>query len=410
MTYTIEVKNQQPTAAAKVTLTDPRPPFETVVAVHPSQGFCTGVGSTVVTCSLGTLTPGASAQILVTSNIAANAVTPSIARNAPRAGWLAIVLPADAANASAARGANASAAHGTDGTAANAANAATSGTDVIVDTATTACPTCGPPASASAVISVIAGFPPQATADVQIVKTVNHATAIVGQTLTYRLAVKNNGPDVATGVALTDTTSLLMHVLSVATSQGTCVPSPPYPFACQLGTIAPGATVTVTARASIEALGTEVNTGSVTTEALDPNLANNISSATTRIFGLLKLSKTAPPDVGAGEKVTFHLKVSNPTIVALTSVKVCDQLPLGLALAGSSPKARLSNGRFCWTIAKLHSHGSKRLTLTALALPGASGRLVNHATATAPSVRKPARARRTVTVIPASLPPSPVTG
>jgi uncharacterized repeat protein (TIGR01451 family) len=61
VTYTITVTNEGPGLAAGVTVTDTIPAGSTFVSATPSQGTCTG--TTTVVCSLGTLTPAASATI-----------------------------------------------------------------------------------------------------------------------------------------------------------------------------------------------------------------------------------------------------------------------------------------------------------------------------------------------------------
>jgi uncharacterized repeat protein (TIGR01451 family) len=68
-TYMIATANLGPAAASNVTVTDVLPAGVTLVSATSSQGSCSG--TTTVTCALGTLSPGGSAQmfILVTKNV-----------------------------------------------------------------------------------------------------------------------------------------------------------------------------------------------------------------------------------------------------------------------------------------------------------------------------------------------------
>ena len=72
--------------------------------------------------------------------------------------------------------------------------------------------------------------------------TAKPASVKKGQTASYKFTVKNNGPDSAGNVALTDIVSN-GTVLSITPSQGTC--SKAAISVCRLGTLAAGANATV---------------------------------------------------------------------------------------------------------------------------------------------------------------------
>jgi len=63
LTYTITVKNNGPSGATGVTITDSLPATVTFVSATPSQGTCTGTAT--VTCGLGSLTNGSSATVTI---------------------------------------------------------------------------------------------------------------------------------------------------------------------------------------------------------------------------------------------------------------------------------------------------------------------------------------------------------
>ena len=79
-------------------------------------------------------------------------------------------------------------------------------------------------------------------ADLQVTVTAKPVSVRKSQTASYKLTVKNNGPDSASNVALTDIVSN-GTVLSITPSQGTC--SKAAISVCRLGTLAAGATASV---------------------------------------------------------------------------------------------------------------------------------------------------------------------
>ncbi len=156
-----------------------------------------------------------------------------------------------------------------------------------------------------------------------------------------------------------------------------------------------GKTATITVTAKVNRAGAEKNTASATSAGKDPKPNNNLASARTVLRPVLRLHKTATPKtVKAGGTITYHLKASNPTSVVIKQVKACDAIPLGLVFQGATPKAKLSEGKECWTIKTLGAGDSRTFTVHARALKGTSGTKTNHATVTgkAPPARKP-RAR-----------------
>jgi uncharacterized repeat protein (TIGR01451 family) len=123
---------------------------------------------------------------------------------------------------------------------------------------------------------------PVAEADLSVVKT-GPATGHVGQQMTYIIAAANNGPATATGVTVTDTLPKNTGFGSATSTQGTCAPRPHSQIVdCNIGTMASGATVTVTLVVKPTQKGSYINTATVkATSPSDPNSANNTSSVTT---------------------------------------------------------------------------------------------------------------------------------
>lgn len=113
---------------------------------------------------------------------------------------------------------------------------------------------------------------PSVTASVTKTKT--------GGEVTYSVQVKNNGPERASGVTLSDTLSSGQSLLSTAPTQGSC--SGTSTVSCALGILKSGAGATVTLKVSATP-GTVSNAGTVSSLATDTNPGNDSASATVTI-------------------------------------------------------------------------------------------------------------------------------
>jgi len=121
------------------------------------------------------------------------------------------------------------------------------------------------------------------SADMAIVKTASPSPTVPqGDTLTYTLAITNNGPASATNVTVTDTLPSAVTFQQAIASTGTCSEADST-VACLLGTMANAATATVTIITSAGVPGVVTNTANVSADQTDPNTANNTSSETETI-------------------------------------------------------------------------------------------------------------------------------
>ena len=97
----------------------------------------------------------------------------------------------------------------------------------------------------------------------------------------------------------------------------------------------------------------------------------------------LTLSKRAKPThLTIGSRVTFTLKVANSGDAGAQNVKVCDDVPSGLAFI-SAPGFQPENGHICFTVASLAPGSSKTFALTLRVAEDAPTKITNHARATA---------------------------
>jgi uncharacterized repeat protein (TIGR01451 family) len=116
--------------------------------------------------------------------------------------------------------------------------------------------------------------------DLVIVKEATSPTKLNG-IVNYTLTVTNKGPDTATNVVMADPAPAGIQYQSATPSQGSCAVTPAL-VTCQLGTLAPGQTVTIAVKGKAIAVGTHVNTATVTGDGgRETNPADNTDSAQT---------------------------------------------------------------------------------------------------------------------------------
>jgi uncharacterized repeat protein (TIGR01451 family) len=145
--------------------------------------------------------------------------------------------------------------------------------------------------------------------DVSIVKTAS-ANPMVGNDLTFTLAVKNNhATNPADGVSVLDPLPAGVTLVSSSAGQGSCTGTTS--VACSLGSLAPGQSTTVTIVVRPTASGPLSNTASVTTTSSDTDTSNNSSTVSAMVappLPVLSALKLAPP--------SFFAAKSGPTLVA----------------------------------------------------------------------------------------------
>ena len=176
-------------------------------------------------------------------------------------------------------------------------------------------------------------------ADLSITKADSPDPVFETQQLSYTVTVRNNGPDGATGVTVTDPLPGGVFFVSAAASQGGC--SGTATVTCFLGNLANGASATVTIIVIPAAPGALSITASVTGSPSDPDPTNNAASSTTTVLPIpdtradLALTQTDAFDPGAvAEPLAYTLTVTNHGPSTATGVQITDNLPPGIVLAG----------------------------------------------------------------------------
>ena len=107
-------------------------------------------------------------------------------------------------------------------------------------------------------------------ADLTLTKTAAPANPGPGNNVTYTVVVRNNGPQTATGVVVTDDMPNGMLLISSQSTQGTCTGTDP--IQCTIGTLAmnQSATITIVAQLPANAGGAFVNNATADSNESDP--------------------------------------------------------------------------------------------------------------------------------------------
>jgi len=224
-----------------------------------------------------------------------------------------------------------------------------------------------------------------ASADIQVTKTVDDATPLVGANVTYTILAQNNGPDDATGVEITDALPAGVTFVSATPSVGS------YDSASGLWTIgdfANGASATLTIVVTVESPDPVLNTATVThSDQFDPAPGNNSSGISLNgrqiDIAVLKVVDNTAPNVG--DTVTFTITAHNNGPDDATGVEITDALPAGLTYLSSLPsQGSYDDTTGVWTVGDLPAAGAgSTATLSIAARVDQAGSLTNTATLTA---------------------------
>lgn len=180
--------------------------------------------------------------------------------------------------------------------------------------------------------------------EVSVVKTTTGANPVrAGETTSFSLEVRNDGPSTADNIVVTDFAQAGMTILSFSAPPGwTCLPAT---GVCAVATLMPSTTATITvdvAVASNVADGsTLTNTATVSTTSPGDLPAGNSSSSSVAVAARADLAITKTHDAGpvrAGENTTFTFSVNNvmgPSDAA-ADVEIDDVLPLGFTYLGAT--------------------------------------------------------------------------
>jgi uncharacterized repeat protein (TIGR01451 family) len=225
------------------------------------------------------------------------------------------------------------------------------------------------------------------SADLSIAKTASTPTPVAGESFGYTFTVTNAGPSDGTGVVITDplpagiTPALLPPNCTIAAAT----------ISCSLGTIISGDSATITIEVALPASAAVntvlTNTASVASNITDPNPGNNTGSvpvtvATNADVAVLKSASPSPATPGL--PVTYTIEVTNAGPSDAQGVSVADPLAIGLtASSASSTAGSCSIGAtVTCSLGTLASGGHETITIVANTDPAMLVAVSNAATAT----------------------------
>jgi uncharacterized repeat protein (TIGR01451 family) len=162
--------------------------------------------------------------------------------------------------------------------------------------------------------------------DLSVTKAGSPATQTLGDgNITWTIVVTNNGPDTDTGVTIADPMPAGNTFVSATTTQGACTGGAI--LSCNIGTMAAGATVTITLVTTPSTVGAQTNTVTVVGARPEANTANNTATAAVQTVGKITppvvycvaVSKVAPKQLFVGRKttVTIHLTKHNLAVAGV---------------------------------------------------------------------------------------------
>ncbi|MDP9193352.1 MAG: DUF11 domain-containing protein [Acidobacteriota bacterium] len=341
--YTITLTNNGPDAAANVVVTDTLPAELLFQSISVPSGFnCTtpAVGATgTITCTAASMASGTTVTFTLVVQLTASAVGPIN-------------------------------------------NNATATSDTTDNNA-------GNSSGSAAAVPVSAGN----TTDLSIQKSSLTTTAAPGDTVTYTIAVTNNGPGLANDVIVSDTlpASLLFQSITPAATFTCTTPETGQSgtITCLGGPLANGATANFTLMTTIapSASGSIVNSAAASTSDSDTVPSNSAGGSAPIVVGTADLSinkTTAATEAPTGSTITYTITVTNNGPDTATNVIVSDNLPAGLQFVSATPSQGSCAGTdpFTCTLGSINNGASATISLQVL-VTATSGTVTNTATVTA---------------------------
>ena len=169
-------------------------------------------------------------------------------------------------------------------------------------------------------------------ADLDLTKSDSPDPVASGSTLTYTIVVTNNGGAPAAGVSIADTLPAALTGVDISSLDGVFACETTDTFPCALGTVAAGASVTITVTGTVSGCLNLSNTATASTTSTQSDLLDLSDTETTAVLCPdLDLTKSDSPDpVASGSTLTYTIVVTNNGGAPAAGVSVVDTLPAAL--------------------------------------------------------------------------------
>ena len=189
-------------------------------------------------------------------------------------------------------------------------------------------------------LAVVAGTPPASaqTADLAVTKADSPDPVLAGANLTYTLTVRNDGPNTATSVSMTDVIPAGTTFVAFTAPAGWTAMTPAVggtgPVTATNPGLASGAVAAFTLVVNVSAGNPNgaiiTNTAAVNSATADPVPGNNSDTETTQVVNQADLSVTksdAPDPLVAESNLTYTLTVTNGGPSTAQAVALLDTIP-----------------------------------------------------------------------------------
>ena len=200
--------------------------------------------------------------------------------------------------------------------------------------------------------------------DLAIVKQVNVSQANFNDLVMWKLIVSNNGPDVATGVVVTDVLPDGFVYVDSVLEKGSYSNG-----VINIDRLAVGERVVLEIICKVKSTGRFVNIANVTGNEFDHDLSNNCANASVLInpacdMEVVKTVNESNPNYR--DNVAWSIVVRNNGPDVAHDIVVNDVLPKSLVWVSDNSNGKYNPKTGIWTIAQLNSGASIRLNIVAM--------------------------------------------
>ncbi len=227
-------------------------------------------------------------------------------------------------------------------------------------------------------------------ADLSITKVAGVDSANVGDLIVYSLVVKNNGPDDATSIVVTDVIPAELSYIS--NTCGASYDGGSTTLTWNIASLADQASdscdvsVTVNQAATCDDISNTATVVSTDQTTADPEASNNSASDTVHVLNadldVTKIVDNATPNTG--DTVKFTITVNNSGPDSANNVVVTDLLPAGLSYdSDTASQGSYVSGTGIWAVGTLASGVDETLEINAIVTATAGTSVSNTAVAVA---------------------------